>query len=46
VNLDANLFENLAAKCGFVRAEHWGKSSVALVVDVGGKKLVAHQRSD
>ena len=35
-----------AAKCGFVRAEHWGKSSVALVVDVGGKKLVAHQTSD
>ncbi len=34
------------AKCGFINAEYWGKSSFALVVDLDGEKLVKHQTSD
>ncbi len=34
------------AKCGFINAEYWGKSSFALVVDPDGKKLVQHWTSD
>jgi hypothetical protein len=34
------------ARCGFINAEYWGKSSFALVVDLDAKKLVRHQTSD
>ena len=34
------------AKCGFINAEYWGKSSFALVVDPNGEKLVQHWTSD
>jgi len=38
--------KTFTAECGFINAELWGKSSFALVVDLDGKKLVAHRMSD
>jgi hypothetical protein len=38
--------QEFTAKCGFINAEYWGKSSFALVVDLEGQKLVKHQTSD
>ena len=34
------------AKCGFINAMYWGKSSFALVVDLKAKKLVQYWMSD
>lgn len=36
----------LTAKCGFIHAEYWGKSSIALVVDLNEGKLIEHRTSD
>lgn len=37
---------SIAAKCGFISADNWGKSSVALVVDPDGEKLLRYRMSD
>ena len=34
------------AKCGFINASHWGKSSFALVVDLEARKLLQYWTSD
>jgi len=34
------------AKCGFINAEYWGKSSFALIVDLKARKLLQYWTSD
>ncbi len=38
--------KTFTAKCGFINAQVWGKSSFALVVDLKAKKLVQYWMSD